>query len=172
MAVSRALSKALKPGDFPRLILESGRALVDEAGTLISTVVATKRLADGTRAYVVDAGVNLLFTANWYKFTIELDREVGGVNEHSIIYGPLCMNIDVVDEGVPLPPLSRGTRLVISPVGAYNHTQSLQFIEYRPASVLIGMNGEVDVIREAEDLSDIMGRERVPARLRKTQESA
>lgn len=171
-AVSTALSKALKPGDFPRLILESGRALVDEAGYLISTVVATKRLVDGTRAYVIDAGVNLLFTANWYKFNIELDREVGGVNEHSVVYGPLCMNIDVVDEGIPLPPLSRGTRLVIGPVGAYNHTQSLQFIEYRPASVLIGLNGEVDLIREAEDLSDIQGRERVPERLRRPRETA
>lgn len=163
-AVTQALSKALPPGDFPKLILESGRALVDEAGSLITTVVATKRLVDGTRAYVADAGVNLLFTANWYKFNIELDREVGGVNEHSVIYGPLCMNIDVVDEGVPLPPLTRGTRLIVSPVGAYNHTQSMQFIECRPASVLIGERGEVDLIREAEDLSDITRREKLPKR--------
>lgn len=165
-AVTQALSKALKPGDFPRLILESGRAMVDEAGWLITTVVATKRLADGTRAYIADAGVNLLFTSNWYKFNIELEREAGGVNEQSVIYGPLCMNIDVVDEGVQLPPLSRGTRLVISPVGAYNHTQSMQFIEYRPASVMVGLNGEVDVIREVEELHDITGRERVPERFR------
>ena len=163
--VGRALSAALRPGDFPKLILESGRALVDEAGWLISTVTAAKRLPDGTRAYVADAGLNLLFTAFWYKFNIELDREVGGVNESSIIYGPLCMNIDVVDEGLLLPPLLRGTRLVISPVGAYNHTQSLQFIEYRPASVLIGMDGSVDLIREAEDLSDMTRREKLPARL-------
>ncbi len=163
-AITQALSKALRPGDFPRLILESGRALVDEAGSLITTVVATKRLVDGTRAYVVDAGVNLLFTANWYKFNIELDREVGGVNEHSVVYGPLCMNIDVVDEGVPLPPLSRGTRLIVSPVGAYNQTQSMQFIAYRPAAVLIGEGGETDIIREAEDLSDITRREKLPKR--------
>ena len=164
-AIAQALAKALRPGDFPKLILESGRALVDESGYLITTVTATKRLPDGTRAYVVDAGINLLFTANWYKFNIELDREVGGVNEHSVIYGPLCMNIDVVDEGVPLPPLSRGMRLIVSPVGAYNQVQSMQFIEYRPASVLIGENGEIDLIREAEDLTDITRREKMPARL-------
>ncbi|MEI7732824.1 MAG: alanine racemase [Verrucomicrobiota bacterium] len=164
-AITHALSKALHPGDFPKLILESGRALVDEAGYLITTVVASKRLADGTRAYVADAGVNLLFTAYWYKFNIEMDREVGGINEHSIVYGPLCMNIDAIDEGVPLPPLTRGTRLIFSPVGAYSQTQSLQFIEYRPASVLIGEHGEVDLIREAEDLSDITRREKLPKRL-------
>jgi diaminopimelate decarboxylase len=163
--ITHALSKALRPGDFPKLILESGRALVDEAGYLISTVVASKRLADGTRAYVADAGVNLLFTAYWYKFNIEMDREVGGINEHSIVYGPLCMNIDVTDEGVPLPPLTRGTRLIFSPVGAYSQTQSMQFIEYRPACVLIGEHGQVDLIREPEDLSDITRRERLPERL-------
>jgi len=164
-AITQALMKALKPGDFPKLILESGRALVDEAGYLITTVTAVKRLPDGTRAYVADAGVNLLFTAYWYKFNIELDRETGGINEHSIIYGPLCMNIDSIDEGVPLPPLTRGTRLIFSPVGAYNQTQSMQFIEYRPASVLIGEHGEVDIIREAEDLTDITRREKLPKRL-------
>ena len=164
-AITQALSKALRPGDFPKLILESGRALVDEAGYLITTIVASKRLADGTRAYVADAGLNMLFTSFWYKFNLEMDREAGGINEQSIVYGPLCMNIDVVDEGVLLPRLARGTRLIVSPVGAYSQTQSMQFIEYRPASVLVGEKGEVDLIREAEDLSDITRRERLPGRL-------
>lgn len=164
-AITQALAGALRPRDFPKLILESGRALVDEAGSLITTVGAIKRLPTGMRAYVVDAGVNLLFTSNWYRFNLETDREVGGVNEQSVIYGPLCMNIDVLDESVLLPPLSRGTRLIVSPVGAYNFTQSMQFIEYKPASVLIGEDGQCDLIREAEDLSDLTRRERLPERL-------
>ena len=163
--VSNALSRSLRPGDFPKLMLESGRAMVDEAGYLISTITASKRLADGTRAYVADAGVNLLFTATWYKFNLELDRDVPGINEHSVIYGPLCMNIDIIDEGIQLPALSRGTRLIISPVGAYNNTQWMQFICYRPNVVMVNESGQVDVIREAEDLSDLERRERLPARL-------
>jgi diaminopimelate decarboxylase len=162
-----ALTRALRPGDFPRLLLESGRALVDEAGFLVTTVTAAKRLPDGTRAYIADAGVNLLYTSTWYKFTIELDREVPGLNENCVIYGPLCMNIDVIDEGTALPPLPRGTRLILSPVGAYNTSQWMQFISYRPAVVLVGESGEVDVIREAEDLSDVSRREKLPARLQR-----
>jgi diaminopimelate decarboxylase len=163
--ITTALTRALPPGDFPTLLLETGRALVDEAGFLITTVTAAKRLPDGTRAYIADAGVNLLFTSTWYTFTLELDREVPGLNETSVIYGPLCMNIDVIDERASLPPLPRGTRLILSPVGAYNTTQWMQFIGYRPAVVLIGEHGEVDVIREAEDLSDVDRREKLPARL-------
>lgn len=163
--ISEALFASLRPDDFPLLIYEAGRALVDEAGFLITEVFATKRLPDGRRSYVLDAGVNHLFTSFWYKFLIEMDRQAQGPNEPTVLYGPLCMNIDVMDEGVLLPPLQRGTRLIFSPVGAYNNTQWLQFIEYRPNVVLVGENGEVDVIREKEDLSDIERRERLPARL-------
>jgi len=166
-AITDALYAHLAPGVFPRLILETGRALVDEAGFLVTTVVATKRLADGRRGYVADAGLNDLFTSFWYRFTIETDREVQGMNEPAMVNGPLCMNIDVIDEGTLLPPLRRGTRLVISPVGAYNVTQWMQFIEYRPAVVLVGEDGTAELIREREDLSDIERRERLPARLQR-----
>ncbi len=161
-----ALLSNLRAGDYPKLIIESGRAIVDEAGYLITTVHAIKRLPDGKRAYILDAGVNILFTAFWYHFNIEIDREVNGPCEPCVLYGPLCMNIDVVEEGAFLPPIPRGTRLIISPVGAYNITQWMQFIRYRPAVVLIGENKEVDLIREAENLDDIIRREHLPERLK------
>ncbi|KAB8332236.1 diaminopimelate decarboxylase [Scytonema tolypothrichoides VB-61278] len=164
-AVCDALWAALKPEHTPQLIIESGRAVIDEAGTLITSVCGTKRLPDGTRAYVIDAGVNLLFTSFWYRFDIALAEPVSGPYEPSVIYGPLCMNIDVVDERISLPPLSRGTQLVISTVGAYNNTQWLQFIEYRPNVVLITETGDVELIRAAEDLSDLERREHLPPRL-------
>ena len=164
-AVCDALWENLKSGHTPKLIVESGRAVVDEAGTLISTIWASKRLPDGTRAYVADAGINLLFTSFWYRFDIALDRQVYGTSEPSVIYGPMCMNIDAIDEGISLPPLSRGTRLVISPVGAYNNTQWLQFIEYRPNVVLVTETGNIELIRAAEDISDLERREHLPSRL-------
>lgn len=164
--ITGALHKNLRPNDFPKLILESGRGIIDEAGYLITTVFASKRMPDGRKVYVVDAGVNNLFTAFWYKFNVEIDRQTQGLNEPSVIYGPLCMNIDVIDEGSLLPSLERGTRLIFSPVGAYNTTQWMQFIEYRPNVVMIAENGEVDIIREAEDLSDIERREKLPERLK------
>ncbi len=165
--ITESLYKNLRPGDFPTLILESGRAIIDEAEYLITTVFASKRLPDGRKAYIADAGVNLLFTAFWYKFNIEIDREVQGTNEPAVIYGPLCMNIDVLDEGTMLPPLERGTRLIFSPVGAYNNTQWMQFIEYRPNVVMIMEDGTVEVVREREDLTDIERREKLPEKLKK-----
>ena len=54
------------------------------------------------------------------------------------VYGCLCMNIDVIREEAPLPGLKAGDQFVMHPVGAYNITQAMQFITYRPAVVMIG----------------------------------
>ena len=164
--ITTSLFRNLKAGDLPKLYLETGRGIVDEAGYLITTIIASKRLPDGRKSYIADGGINLLYTAFWYKYKLEIDRQVDGTNEPAIVNGPLCMNIDVIEEGTLLPPMEKGTRLILSPVGAYNVTQWMQFIEYRPNVVMIGENKELDIIREAEDLSDITRREKLPERLK------
>ncbi|NRA39049.1 MAG: alanine racemase, partial [Planctomycetes bacterium] len=157
---------AYLPADLqPQLFLEPGRALVDEAGSLITSVINNKRLADGTQSYSIDAGVNLLYTAQWYQFNVATEKPLSGTPENAVLYGPLCMNIDVVRESIELPPLPRGSRLILAPVGAYNVTQWMQFIAFRPAIVLIDEQSTSHVIREAEDLTDITRRERLPDHL-------
>jgi diaminopimelate decarboxylase len=160
-AITNAIYENNK-GKLPKLYLETGRALIDEAGYLLTSVFASKRLPDGKKSYIVDAGVNLLYTAFWYNFEIFLDKRYEGLNEPSQINGPLCMNIDVINENIMLPPLERGTVMTIWPVGAYNVTQWMQFIRYRPAVVLIDKDSNPHLIREKEDLSDIIRREKLP----------
>ena len=58
--------------------------------------------------------------------------------------------------------MDRGDRLVLHPVGAYNVVQSMQFIMYRPAVVLIQSSGEAVVIRERENLDYVEEMERLP----------
>ena len=160
-AITNAIYENNK-GNLPKLYLETGRALIDEAGYLLTSVFASKRLPDGKKSYIVDAGVNLLYTAFWYNFDIALDRRYDGLNEPSMINGPLCMNIDVIAENIMLPPLNRGSVLSIWPVGAYNITQSMQFIRYRPRVVLIDNDSNVHIIREADDLEYVREKEIMP----------
>jgi diaminopimelate decarboxylase len=150
------------PKELPTLVLETGRALVDEAGYLISTVQATKRLPDGQRALVIDAGVNLLFTSFWYRHEVLPAQSLRGLPEPTVIYGPLCMNIDVMRESIQLAPMSAGERVVFKNVGAYNVTQWMQFITLRPAVVMVGSEGRVGVIRRAEELEDLTSLEGAP----------
>ncbi len=162
---SELLALQSRPAGFPLLILESGRALVDEAGSLIATVVATKPLPIGMRGVVLDVGLNALYTATWYRHQVIPAQSFSGFMEESVVYGPLCMNIDVVRDTVMLPPLGLGDRVLIKPVGAYNTSQWMQWIQARPAVVLISEQGEVDLIRERETIEDLAHRERVPSRL-------
>ncbi|MBI4023522.1 MAG: alanine racemase, partial [Verrucomicrobia bacterium] len=113
-AISGALlDSPLVRGQPPLLLLETGRALVDEAGCLITTVVGKRTLADGRRGLIIDAGVNLAFTAFWYKLDVIPAQAFDHFLEDTVIYGPLCMNIDVVRDNIRLPDLHPGDRLVL-----------------------------------------------------------
>jgi diaminopimelate decarboxylase len=151
------------PGQEPTIVLETGRALIDDAGTLISTVLANKRMPDGQRGVVVDAGVNVLFTSFWYDHDVVPAQPFGGISEPTVMYGPLCMNIDVVRDTILFPPMRTGDRVVFRNVGAYNVTQWMQFITYRPAVVMVSVDGRHAVIRKREQLETILASEEVPS---------
>ena len=185
---------------LPRLYLETGRALVDDAGYLIASVVAVKQqpAADagpalaaygkggvapaaalgaygkGTppaapaarrSAVVLDAGINILYTTAWYQPSIYPASAPATGPQPTTVYGCLCMNIDVIREEAALPALRAGDAVVMHPVGAYNITQTMQFITYRPAVVMIDPDCGVHVIRRREVLADVQGPEQVPAHL-------
>ncbi|MBI5471256.1 MAG: alanine racemase [Ignavibacteriae bacterium] len=166
-----AIASGLKQGSFkhdemPMLILETGRALIDDAGFLISKVIANKRLSTGRRAIIVDAGVNLMFTSFWYKHKISPAQPISAHAEDAVIYGPLCMNIDVIRDGILLPTLNPGDSLVLHRVGAYNMTQWMQFITLRPNVVMVMSDGTVELIRKAETLESVSENEVLPEQLR------
>ena len=158
-AICDTLYAAFPGEEPPQLFLETGRALVDEAGFLISSVAGNKTLASGQRALILDAGVNLLYTSTWYDLKVAPTQYYSGTWEDVILYGPLCMNIDVVRDKCLLPNLHRGEQVVIHPVGAYNVTQSMQFIEMKPAVVLISGKSDVRIIKRRETMEDMVALE-------------
>jgi diaminopimelate decarboxylase len=183
-AITEVLNR-LPPEQQPLLRFESGRHLVDEAGYLLTSVVAIKGLRHpmneqaGMRdykeqllvgetvrsSYVMDAGITLLYTAAWYQMDVLPSRTIEALPTPSRLYGPLCMAIDVLRYSIDLPPMKMGDILSLHPVGAYNVSQAMQFIDYRPSVVLIGMDGKPELIRSREVLHDVDGPERMPPHL-------
>ncbi len=160
------LNAGFLESDLPLLILETGRALIDEAGYLLGSVIANKRLSDGRRATIMDFGVNVLFTSFWYDHKISPAQEFSSYTEDTVLYGPLCMNIDVVRGQVTLPPLKKNDHVVVHTVGAYNMTQWMQFIAMRPAVVLLGQDHQPHLIRKRETLENIELNEVMPTFLK------
>ncbi len=151
--------------ELPLLILETGRALIDDAGYLLGTVLANKRLSDGRSSTILDIGVNSLFTAFWYDHKVSPAQEGGQYTEETVLYGPLCMNIDVIRESISLPLLNKGDHLVVHKVGAYNMTQWMQFITLRPNVVLLDHESHPQLIRKAETIESIEIQELIPDHL-------
>jgi diaminopimelate decarboxylase len=169
--------KKLPKSKRPLLRLELGRHLIDEAGYLLTKIIAIKAgdfpaptdtdlsatkakewlslYSDAKRSLVVDAGINLLYTAAWYQISVSPCRLIRQPPIAYRLYGSLCMAIDVIRDNVDLPPLDIGDLLVLHPVGAYNLTQSMQFIFYRPPVILIKSDGDIEIIRRKETLQDI-----------------
>ena len=166
-AISTAILNAgFVENELPLLILESGRSLIDEAGSLLGSVISNKRLSDGRRATIMDFGVNILFTSFWYDHKVSPAQEFSQYTEDAVLYGPLCMNIDVIRENITLPPLKKDDHVVVHTVGAYNMTQWMQFIAMRPAVVMIDMNEKPHVIRNRETLDSIENCEVMPGYLK------
>ncbi|MDP1622404.1 MAG: alanine racemase [Bacteroidales bacterium] len=167
-AISTALLNSnFKQDKLPLLILETGRALIDDAGYLLGSVISNKRSSTGRRNTILDVGVNILFTSFWYDHKITPAQSFSQYSEDTCVYGPLCMNIDVIRESTNLPLLNRGDHVVIHSVGAYNMTQWMQFISLRPNVVLIDPEEKTHVIRLRETLDNMNSMEKVPAHLEK-----
>jgi diaminopimelate decarboxylase len=171
----------------PLLRMELGRHAVDEAGYLLTKVVAVKahdrpapvsndlsaRAAkewqilqeEAKRGLLVDAGINLLYTAAWFEIGVSPAKLFHTQVIPTRLYGSLCMAIDVIRETVDLPILDIGDILTLHPVGAYNLAQSMQFIFYKPAVVLIGDDGKPELIRRRENFDDIDRMELLPSHL-------
>ena len=86
--------------------------------------------------------------------------------EETVLYGPLCMNIDVVRENVALPPLNAEDHIVVHHVGAYNITQSMQFIALRPAVVIVDKTATPHLLKKREVFEDLQKNELVPEYLK------
>ncbi len=147
-AITAPILDEYQQSEAPLLILEPGRAIVSSAAQLITTVVAIKELPGGHSAVVADAGINILPTSLFKYQDIECVTEPKGELRDTIIYGPLCLQTDIITRA-KLPELKAGDKLRVKNVGSYNIPQSSTFIFEQPAVVMID-EGDVKVLRNRE----------------------
>jgi len=75
--------------------------------------------------------VNSLFTSFWYEYKVTPAQPFTPYTEDCVIYGPLCMNIDVIREHITFPLLNKGEQLSSADRRIQLHPV-MQFITYRP----------------------------------------
>jgi diaminopimelate decarboxylase len=140
--------------EYPLLIVEPGRAIVKDAVQMITTVVGVNEPVNGIRSIVVDAGINMVPTSSWKFQDIEALDKSGGNLIKTIVYGPLCLQTDILAI-TELPEVQVGDILMVKNVGAYNISQASSFIFPRPSIVLMD-NDRAKVLRNSDTIEDIL----------------
>lgn len=132
-----------------RLVLETGRYLVGEAGVLVTRVLRTKD-SRGTRIGICDAGMNhhlaaagmfgMAIRRNYRMHNLDVSEpSAAGASEGGggtyQLSGPLCTSLDVLGRGVTLARLEAGDHIAIATSGAYGPTASPgRFISHAPVA--------------------------------------
>jgi diaminopimelate decarboxylase len=121
----RADRDVLEGAGGAAIVCEYGRSIAGPSGTLITAVLDTKTIGD-TRYVLVDAGMNhvqiagrLIAGGGRGEPLVRAPRTADQAGRRTVVTGPLCSQLDVLADGVPLPDVEVGDLLTFSGVGAY-----------------------------------------------------
>lgn len=147
-----------------KLILEPGRSVIGEAGSLVTRVLSVK--ASGGKTFVItDAGMTELIRPSHYGgyHPIRPVREHSGREVKKVdVVGPICESGDFLarDRALPLP--KAGDLLAVGVAGAYGFTMASNYnARPRPAEVMVD-RGRAHLVRKRETLEDLVRGESIP----------
>jgi len=149
--------------DMPQVLFEFGRALVGNAGLLLSRVEVLKP-GEHKNFAVIDAAMNDLMRPALYDAWHDV-RTVSPVSSPAQtwdIVGPVCESGDWLAKSRHLS-LAPGSLVAILSAGAYGMSMSSNYNSRpRAAELLIDAQHEVHVIRRRERFEDLIAAERIP----------
>lgn len=145
------------------LVLEPGRALVGNAGILVTRVLYVKR-SGGKTFVIVDAAMNDLTRPSLYGayHAVVPVRERGGRPVKADIVGPICESGDFLAKDREIPPVSSGDLLAVMSAGAYGFTMSSNYNSRPRVPEVMVRRDRFFVVRERETLDDLVRGEQVP----------
>ena len=126
-----------------RVAAEPGRFLVAPAIEAIATVIGKARRGDSFW-YYLDDGVYGSFNGRVYdptvRYPLQAISQNAGAHHASVLAGPTCDSIDVIEEDLWLPELQIGDLLVGSLMGAYTMGSACEFNSIPKTKILV-VNG-------------------------------
>ena len=159
---AEAICKTIKGKDLD-LVIEPGRALMANAGILLTKVLYVKETPK-KNFLIVDAAMNDLIRPSLYGAEHEIipviknDRKKIKVD----VVGPICETGDFLAKDQSLPKMEQGELLAIRTAGAYGFSMSSQYnARPRAAEVLVSEN-RVELIRSRETFEDLIKGEKIP----------
>ena len=145
------------------LVLEPGRAVVGNAGVLLTRVLYRKD-TPAKHFVVVDGAMNDLVRPALYGSyqAIQPVRPRGASTIVADVVGPVCESGDFLAKDRELEEPAPGDLLAVMSAGAYGYVMASNYnARPRPAAVLID-GSRHHIVRERETLEDLVRGERIP----------
>jgi diaminopimelate decarboxylase len=141
-----------------RILVEPGRFMVGNAGTLVTEVLYIKKTGKKTFV-IVDAAMNDLIRPAFYESYHEIvpvKQKRGGKFVSTDLVGPICESGDYFAKDRPLPEQKPGDRLALLSAGAYGFVMASNY-NTRPRAAEVMVEGKKHrVVRKRETMADVL----------------
>jgi diaminopimelate decarboxylase len=140
------------------LIVEPGRAVVGDAGVLLTQVIFTKQQAE-KRFVIVDGAMTELLRPALYSAYHAIQPVLAASPESPLspadVVGPVCETSDFLALDRPLPTLARGDLLAVRGAGAYAASMASTY-NARPRAPEVLVDGaQYHLVRKRERVEDL-----------------
>jgi len=155
--MARVFSQAFSRWPRARLIIEPGRYLTADAGSLLASVLYRKE-TPRRRFVVVDAAMNDLARPALYDafHPVIAVRPRPGPRQKVDVVGPVCESGDYLARQRLLPPVEPGDVLAGLKAGAYGFAMSSQYNSRPRAAEVLVSGRRVRLVRRRETVEDIV----------------
>jgi len=143
------------------VVLEPGRAVVGNAGALVSRVVDVKPFPDGRQFAVLDAGMTELMRPALYGSfhrIVPVAPRSGPESAWDIV-GPICESSDVFARERSLPELRVDDLVAVLDTGAYGAVMASNYNRRFLAPEVLVDNDRFEIIRRRQTLDDVLALE-------------
>ena len=153
--------------ELPMIMVEPGRSIVGEAGTVLYTVGVVKTIP-GVRTYLaVDGGLSdnprpALYGA---KYEVLFASKMGAPPTQVVTVAGKHCETDNLFMDVPAPDVEPGDVIAVPACGAYTFAMSSNYNRLPRPAVVHVLEGQADVVVERQTWEDLVTQERVPERL-------
>ena len=158
---ARAIIYSLKGIDL-QLILEPGRVIVGNAGTLITRVLYRKT-APVKEFVITDAGMNDLMRPSLYKAFHAIQPVVKTAHApiKADVVGPICESGDFLAVDREIPDVKQGDLLAVMSAGAYGFTMSSNYCSRLRVPEVMVADDRFYVVRARQTYEDLVAGETI-----------
>ncbi|HEY6011907.1 MAG TPA: diaminopimelate decarboxylase [Nitrospirota bacterium] len=161
--VAQAIQPLLK-GSGCTIVMEPGRAIVGNAGILVTSALYRKDSGE-KKFLIIDAGMNDLIRPSLY----EAYHDIRPVIEHASsekavfdVVGPICESGDFQAKDREMPDVKQGELLAIMGAGAYGFSMSSNYNSRPRVAEILVKGSEFHIVRERETFNDLIRGEKIP----------